>query len=95
MGPVCRAHWCLQGELGLEGHAEFSIIKISVSFIFIKDTGHACHKTVTNDVEYVLQALNPGRRRVFYIDSENRIDEILHRNGIFSGFKAGHEGIEL
>jgi hypothetical protein len=85
----------LQGELGLEDHAEFAIIKTELTFIFIKDTGHACHRTVTNDAEYVLQTLKPRRRRVFYIDSENRIDEILHRDGIFRGFKGGHEGVEL
>jgi hypothetical protein len=95
MGPVCRARYNLQCELGLEDHAQFLILKTGLSFILIKDTGHYCHKTITNDVSFVMNQLKPGRKRVFYIDSENSIDEIVHREGIFLGFKVGHEGIEL
>jgi hypothetical protein len=29
------------------------------------------------------------------MDSDGRIDEIIHRGSRFIGFKAGHKGVEL
>jgi L-lactate utilization protein LutB len=99
MGPVCRARQALQPELGLENHAVFEIIQNTKSFIFIKDTGHMNHKSVTNDVEYVLEQLaaetNIKGKRIFYADSQNEIDEIIHSGTHFSHFKYGHEGVNL
>jgi hypothetical protein len=99
MGPICRAHlFCeekLQGEL-FDNHAVFEIIQETKSFIYIKDTGHMNHKTITNDVEWVLGKLdNIEKRRIFYMDSDGRIDEIIHREKTFIDFKAGHAGVNL
>ena len=49
---------------------------------------------ITSDVEYVvddlycIHGLRNGER-VFYFDSERNLDEILHENGKFKGFKPG------
>jgi len=80
-------------------HAEFAIEKETPEYIFIIDTGHTNKKTVTNDAENVIATLAKnnalGDRRVFYRDSENRIDELLHTAGQFTGYRPGHAGIEL
>jgi hypothetical protein len=98
MGPICRAVYSCQPELGLVPHAEFSVILDIPSYVLIKDVGHAHTKTVTNDVEYVLQKLNAilniENRRVFYIDSSGEQDEIVHFGGRFKCFKSAR-GIAL
>jgi hypothetical protein len=99
MGPVCRARQSLQPELELENHAVFEIVQKTVSFIFINDTGHMNHKSVTNDVRFVLEKLatetNIKNKRIFYADSMNEVDEIIHSGTHFLHFKYGHEGVEL
>jgi hypothetical protein len=98
IGPVCRAAYSLQKELGLENHAEFSVIYNTPFCVLIKDISHTYAKTVTNDVEYVLQKLNAildiQNRRVFYIDSSGKQNEIVHSGGRFKCFKPAR-GITL
>ena len=79
--------------------AEFDVIKhVPGEFIYIRDIGRNC-RSVTNDAENVIERLlteyGITRERVIYDDSDGRTDELLHANGKFTGFKAGHEGIEL
>jgi hypothetical protein len=63
--------------------------------LVIKDVGPWDRfATVTNDVEAVVEQLVangdlPDGRRLFYIDSEGRKDEILVENGRFAGFAPG------
>jgi len=80
-------------------HAEFIIENETPEYIFIIDTGHTYTKTVTNDAESVIETLHSehglGERRVFYQDSENQIDELLHTGATFTGFKSGHAGVTL
>ncbi|MCL2139786.1 MAG: DUF6011 domain-containing protein [Treponema sp.] len=104
IGPVCRGFYGIDGSAGNPGlfdnHAEFDFVDETVSFIYIKDTGHNCTKTVTNDVEWVLQKLSENckyfdKKRIFYMDSDGKIDEILHAGKTFTGFKAGHTGVIL
>ena len=102
MGPVCRARYFLQGDLMFENHASFRIEDETSRYIFIRDIGHnrGC-KTVTNDVQWVLEELYslPGmdiyNKRIFYMDSMGEIDEILHAGKVFIGFHHGHDGIKL
>jgi hypothetical protein len=102
MGPVCRARYFLQGDLMFENHAAFRIEEEKPGYIFIRDIGHnwGC-KTVTNDVSWVLQELHSlpdtdiCNKRIFYMDSEGEIDEILHAGTAFISFRHGHEGIKL
>jgi hypothetical protein len=100
IGPVCRAaNYDDQGELFVDIHAVFDVIKETTDFIFIKDVGHRGHITITNDTVFVLQKLSAdyglGNRRVFYMDSLEQIDEIEHHGVNFAGFKPGHKGVEL
>jgi hypothetical protein len=99
IGPVCRGRKFLQGELFMDSEwkACFDVLKETPDFIYIKDIGQ--YRSVTNDAEYVIGKLseenNLGNRRVFYIDSDGQIDELLHKADRFTGFKPGHEGVEL
>ena len=52
------------------------------------------HPTVTNDAEAVVEELVsagclPPGRRLLYIDSEGRKDELLVEDGRFAGFSPG------
>jgi hypothetical protein len=100
MGPICRARFSCQPDLGLENHSAFKIIDEKPGYIYIMDTGHYSNcKTVTNDVEWVLCEMgnlcNIDNRRIFYMDSDGQTDEILHKGKTFINFKAGHQGVEL
>jgi hypothetical protein len=101
MGPVCRAkNNTMQGEFDFM-KAEWEVLKHeSGKYILIRDIGHNSGRTVTNDAEYVINQLfvDEGiteETRVFYEDSEGRIDELLHSGKKHTGYKAGHEGVEL
>jgi len=55
------------------------------------------YPSVTNGAETVVQTLwlegrLPPGRRLFYIDSDGNEDEILVKDGVFAGFKAGTRG---
>jgi hypothetical protein len=59
-------------------HAECSIEAETPDYIFIMDTGHT--RTITNDAAFVVETL-AKERRLFYQDSEEQIDELLHDGG--------------
>jgi hypothetical protein len=99
IGPVCRARDALNGELGLIPHADFSVMDETGDYIYIKDAG-GDSKSITNDAEWVLQKLAAAygglkNRRIFYMDTMGRIDEITHNDGHFTGYKPGHTGVIL
>jgi len=101
IGPICRAKDVLQEVFDFM-HAEFQLQKHeSGKYIFIRDIGHNNgRKTVTNDAEYVVKLLYKeyeitDETRIFYDDSDGRIDELLHSGTRFTGFKAGHVGVDL
>jgi len=81
--------------------ADFQIIDETIEYVLIEDLydDKSPTKTVTNDAENVVKNLwknyELGTRRLLYIDTDEQIDELLHEKGIFKGFKAGHEGINL
>ena len=110
MGPVCRAnHSILKGrkskskqeEFIFDNHAVYSIENETDTFVYIRDCGnHSKCKTVTNDIEWVVTDLddsieNLENKRIFYMDSEGQIDEVIHNGKTFVSFKAGHAGVEL
>jgi len=53
--------------------------------------------TITNGAEEVIERLGDKikGKRLFYIDTEGQIDELIHKDGQFIKFKAGHEGVEF
>lgn len=52
--------------------------------------------TITNGAEGVVEELAPmlAGRRLFYVDTEGRVDELLVKDGRFAGFKAGYPSLE-
>jgi hypothetical protein len=99
IGPVCRVRDSLNMDLDLLPHAEFIIQVVTGDYIYIKDCG-GNSKSVTNDAENVLIRLAEEygelkKRRVFYMDTLGQIDELVHKDGHFVSFKAGHKGVEL
>jgi len=97
IGPVCRASRAeiKEGDLFMDFHADFSIIDIEDDYIYIKDRCGP-NKSVTNDAEWVLAELHKrfdiAGKRIFYMDTEGIIDELVHENGIFKAFRPGHMG---
>jgi YD repeat-containing protein len=73
-----------------ERHAKYQIVKSDESEIVIRDLGPwDRHPTVTNDAAWVVANLHTvlRRRRLFYYDSEGRLDEIIVTDGgRFAGF---------
>jgi len=98
IGPVCRARENLQREFDFM-HAQFELLDQEREYIFIRDVGHNSGRSVTNDAQYVVEQLYDYNifdyTRIFYEDSEGRIDEILHSGKVFKGFKTGHDGVEF
>ena len=75
-------------------HATFKIVKQDEDSILIFDIGPwSKYPTITNDADWVVQELynyhylyNDKVKRLFYIDSEGDKSELLHKNGVFTGF---------
>lgn len=71
--------------------ANYDIVSIDSDRVVIRDLGpwDTC-PTVTNDAEGVVRRLVSegvlGSRRLFYIDSDGREDEIIVQDGKFMGF---------
>jgi len=110
MGPVCGGRYSIskkkksakeQGELMFDNHAVFAVCDETDDFVYIQDRGRQLNcKTITNNVSWVLSELddlieNFESKRLFYMDSDGRIDEIVHNGKYFVQFKAGHEGVTL
>ena len=100
IGPVCRARGGKQEVFDFM-RAKTRLLKHERGkYIYVRDTGCFSGRGVTNDAEYIVGQLYfeygiTDETRVFYMDSEGGIDEILHDGRKFRGFKAGHEGVEL
>lgn len=82
-------------------HAVYCIIEddfLNEEPLVIKDVGPwDKFPTVTNDAEFVVETLIKEERlkigqRLFYVDSEGHKDEILVKDGKFSGFSTIKEG---
>jgi len=74
------------------------------SFEVVEQTGHCVllrdcgpwetHPTITNAAERVVEIVAPmlRGRRLEYIDSEGRRDQLLVKDGRFAGFAPAHVG---
>ena len=93
IGPVCRISENKQGDLFMEFHADYSIVDVGANYIYIKDIGKNT-KTVTNDADWVIKKLhdtfNIIGKRIFYMDTDLMIDELVHENGVFKAFRPGN-----
>ena len=73
----------------------FDIVLNADDRLVIRDVVHWDeHPTVTNAAEAVVERLAPhlNGRRLFYYDSEGRLDELLVKDGRFAGFAPAGEG---
>mgnify|MGYP003513007953 CR=1 FL=1 len=74
-------------------HASWTIHERTATSFTITDVGHAYGKlTITNDAEYVVKTLFEegwitNSTRLLYYDSNGDLGELLHKNGVFKGFK--------
>ena len=74
----------------------YTIICITPTYILLLDSGDGI--SITNSAEEVIKHLySKGKLiegiRCFYIDTDGRVDELLHDNGTFIDFKPGYEGV--
>jgi len=77
----------------------YEVVGADERCVVIRDVGHI-HRclTITNDAEGIVRAVSHaealGDRRLFYFDSDGRLDELLHVGSVFVGFAPGHRGID-
>lgn len=80
----------------MNNHPEYSVRMRTSDFLLIEDraTEFEC-MSVTNGAEEVVRNLTENGflagRRLYYIDTTGRVDELLHENGEFKGFVAGYD----
>lgn len=78
--------------------SSFNIEEIKENYVLIKDNSNMTETmSVTNDAENVIGFLY-GRgilanRRLFYIDTEGRVDELKHNGNHFQSFAPGYKSI--
>jgi hypothetical protein len=68
----------------------YEIILIHPALIIIEDKGpHDEYLTVTNGAELVVQQLASqlGRRKLYYLDSDKVLTQILVKDGKMAGFR--------
>ena len=73
-------------------NASYDIINSSSDHIIIRDIGaYSGYMSVTNAAEQVVAELlaTLKGRRLFYYDSEGRLDELVIKNNKFSKFRTG------
>lgn len=74
--------------------AHYSVLRVAPQFVVIRDCDDG-HMSITNDAEAVVREVNslhPGRR-IFYYDTDHRCDELVHKDGFFTGFNALEQGL--
>lgn len=64
-------------------------MEVDQGIVWIEDLNRPGSKSVTNDAENVAREINESfpDHRIFYKDSLGVWDEILHKSGVFEGFK--------
>ena len=72
----------------------YTVVMVSDMYVLISDSKQPGSPTLTNSAQRVIADLENrigklGGRRLFYRDSVNRYDEILHKDGIVCGFAPG------
>ncbi|MCP4261459.1 MAG: hypothetical protein GY774_28750 [Planctomycetes bacterium] len=72
--------------------SSFTIICETDTFILIRDNDDPEYASVTNAAEFTVETLAQSfdltNRRVLYLDTMQRFDELCHDDGKFTGFKA-------
>jgi hypothetical protein len=77
--------------------AQWGIALAESRAVILTDVGpHDMYPTITNDAEAVVEdfASTLDGRRLFYVDTEGRVDELLVAGGKFAGFAPGWPTLE-
>jgi len=77
-------------------HANYSIERETSEYILIRDIGPwDLYQSITNAAESTVATLATTLhgRRLYYIDTDNRIDELKVQDGEFAGFGPGPQGM--
>ena len=79
----------------MNNQPEFAFLKRTENLVLIRDLCEEFHcMSITNGAEQVIKKLDEygmlGNRQVFYIDTDGRVDELVHNEGKFCGFKFGY-----
>jgi hypothetical protein len=70
---------------------QFSMDTVTDEYVLLRDSNAPGTRTLTNSAEQVVALMHaqfPGRR-VYYYDTEGRLDEMKHSAGVFEGFAPG------
>lgn len=72
-------------------HACFTVIASGAGAVLIRDDCVSGCPSLTNDAEYAVEKMHEAGllkgKRLLYVDSDGRTDELLHDgNGVFKGF---------
>jgi hypothetical protein len=72
--------------------SSYSVILDADRFILIKDNDDPDFASVTKSADYTVESLaevyDLSNRRLVYMDTMGRFDELRHANGKFAGFRA-------
>ncbi len=81
--------------------AKFTVVEITNKYILLEDQSsvYTPSMTITNDAEAVVDDLYEKRlispsTRIFYIDTDGRVDELLHKYRAFDGFQFGYDTLQ-
>jgi len=75
--------------------AKYEVVSVTSESVVIKDLGPwTIHLTITNDAEGIVEEMVPylHGRRLYYIDTDGEMDELLIKDGKFVGFAPGPRG---
>lgn len=82
-------------------HCRFSWIERSGERVVIRDTCDSTRPTVTNDAKWLVESfldgrvITPGVTRLFYFDTDDRLDEIVFDQHGFVRFAPGPEEMQV
>ena len=81
--------------------ANFTVVEITDKYILIQDNCSNANPsmTITNDAEDVVEDLFEKNligpfSLIFYIDTDGRVDELLHEYRRFIGFRSGYDTLQ-
>lgn len=81
--------------------SNFEILNIKDNFILLQDllyNSKDSYTSVTNDaknvVKFIVEKYNAENKQIFYIDTDGRVDELLHDGSKFIGFRFGYNNID-
>lgn len=80
--------------------SNFIVLSVNEKYILIKDLydSNCPTVTVTNDAEnvvkFIIEYYKVKNEQIFYIDTNGRVDELLHDGSEFIGFKFGYNNLE-